>query len=480
MRFNRFLPSLVLTKVVLPAIVIAAVTGSGLSNGHAQLAGGREAATPAVPQSRAEIALSFAPVVREAAPAVVNVYSLQKEVDPFYSNDPILRRFFGRQQPRGGSALGSGVIVDPSGIMVTNAHVIKNASEIRVGFNDRREAAAKLLLRDTRTDLAVLQIEGEGPFPVLPFAPPASLETGDLVLAIGNPFGVGQTVTQGIVSATARTQVGIADQRFFIQTDAAINPGNSGGALIDMAGRLVGINTAIYSRSGGSIGIGFAIPAEMVELVVSSAKDDGVVRRPWFGAKLETVTRELSRQLGLDRPAGAVVVELVDGGPAERAGIRVADVVTAVDGLPVTDTDSFAYALATRGTEGEAEITFQRAAKARTVTLTLERPPETEPRDTRRIAGRSPFAGATVENLSPAVADELNLDVTTTGVVIARVRARSPAQRLGLRPGDVVLSVNDAAVETTADLERVARRRLRYWDLAIERDGRRLSVMLGG
>ncbi|RAH99319.1 serine protease [Acuticoccus sediminis] len=471
-------------SLILPALAVALVPGvASAETAVTPTPPAAEAAAPAapeIPQSRAQIALSFAPVVRQVAPAVVNVYSMQKTVDPFYSDDPFLRRFFGRQQPRGGSALGSGVIVDPSGLMVTNAHVIKNASEIRVGFNDRREADAKLLLRDARSDLAVLQIEGDGPFPTIPFAPADELETGDLVLAIGNPFGVGQTVTQGIVSATARTQVGVADQQFFIQTDAAINPGNSGGGLIDMAGRLVGINSAIYSRSGGSNGIGFAIPAETVRLVVEAAKSDGVVHRPWLGAKLENVTRELARQLGLDRPAGAVVVELSEDGPARRAGIRVADVITAVDGVPVTDIDSFSYAFATRGTEGETEITFERASTRQTAALTLERPPESEPRDTRRLGGRSPFAGATVQNLSPAVADELNIDMTATGVVIARVNERTPAARFGLRPGDIVRSVNGNRVETTEDLERMTRQRARYWDLDIERDGRRLSVVFGG
>ncbi|WP_075220924.1 Do family serine endopeptidase [Acuticoccus yangtzensis] len=466
-----------------PHISVRPVAGMALAAAVlATLACTPPAAAQDVPQSRAEISLSFAPVVKAAAPAVVNVYSLQRTVDPFYSDDPIMRRFFGGGAPRqrGGSALGSGVIVDPSGLMVTNAHVVKNATEIRIGFNDRREAPARLLLKDERTDLAVLQIEGDGPFPSLGFAPSEALETGDLVLAIGNPFGVGQTVTQGIVSAKARTNVGVADHRFFIQTDAAINPGNSGGALIDMAGRLVGINTAIYSRSGGSNGIGFAIPAETVELVVAAAKGDGVVRRPWLGAKLDNVTRDLSRQLGLDRPAGAVVVELVDDGPARRAGIRVADVITAVDGAPVSDVDSFGFVYATRGIEGEAKITVQRAGEARTVTVALEAPPETTPRDTRVITGRSPFGGATVSNLSPAVADEINVDFAAEGVVIADVEPGSFAARVNLRRGDIVRRVNGRAIGSTEELEAATSRRARYWNLDIERDGRLFSVTLNG
>ena len=433
-----------------------------------------------VPQSRAAITLSFAPVVKAAAPAVVNVTS-ESEGDPLYANDPFMRRFFEGHRPRRGtSALGSGVIVDPSGVVVTNVHVIKNAKTIRVGLNDRREYDAELLLKDERTDLAVLKIEGDGPFPYVTLGDASSLEVGDLVLAIGNPFGVGQTVTQGIVSATARTQVGIADARFFIQTDAAINPGNSGGALIDMAGHLVGINTAIYSRSGGSIGIGFAIPVDMVRIVIQSAENGGVVRRPWLGARLETVTSDLARQLGLDRASGAVVVSLVPDGPAAASGLQVGDVVSAIDGLTVTDLDSFAYLFATRGVSGDAELTYSRDGEDMTTTVDLTLPPETVPRDPRTISGRNPFSGSVAMNLSPALADELNLDIGASGVVLARVDASSVANRLGLRARDIVRSVNGVAVEDTATLEELGKRRLPYWDIVIERDGHELSLVLGG
>ena len=257
--------------------------------------------------------LSYAPIVQRAQPAVVNVYAAKavQNRNPLL-DDPIFRRFFGvpGQQPEQMQrSLGSGVMVDPSGLVVTNNHVIEGADQVKISLSDKREFEAEIVLKDSRTDLAVLRIkDAKEKFPTLDFANSDELLVGDLVLAIGNPFGVGQTVTHGIVSALARTQVGITDYQFFIQTDAAINPGNSGGALVDMTGKLVGINTAIFSRSGGSQGIGFAIPANMVRVVVASAKGGGkAVKRPWLGARLQAVTPEIAETLDFkraDRRAG--------------------------------------------------------------------------------------------------------------------------------------------------------------------------------
>ena len=333
------------------------------------------AAAQEVPQSRAQIALSFAPIVREAAPAVVNVYSMQTTVDPFYSNDPFLRRFFGQRPPRGGSALGSGVIVDPSGLVVTNAHVIKNASEIRVGFNDRREAPAELLLRDERTDLAVLKIEGEGPFPVMPLAPPASLETGDLVLAIGNPFGVGQTVTMGIVSALQRNHLGISTFENFIQTDAAINPGNSGGALVNGDGALVGINAAIYSRSGGSLGIGFAIPVEFARDVMEQIIRTGRVTRGWIGVEIEDLSPEQAASFGLPNTRGALISGVMRGGPADQAGIRPGDVLTAIADQDIEDTQRMLEQIAALPPGEQARFTLLRQGRAYQAKVRIGRRP---------------------------------------------------------------------------------------------------------
>ncbi|RWF46474.1 MAG: trypsin-like serine protease, partial [Mesorhizobium sp.] len=262
-----------------------------------------------VPFGREEVQLSFAPLVKQTAPAVVNVYASQtaKVTSPF-EGDPFFEEFFGRAQPRAQSSLGSGVLVDPSGVIVTNFHVIKDADEVKVATADGREFTSKVMLKDETLDLAVLKISADKPFPVIAIGDSDALEVGDLVLAIGNPFGVGQTTTSGIVSALARSHIGVSDSGYFIQTDAAINPGNSGGALINMGGQLVGINTAIYSRSGGSIGIGFAIPSNMVRAFADAAKAGlDFFERPYIGAEFELVTPQIAESLGMEKPTGALV-----------------------------------------------------------------------------------------------------------------------------------------------------------------------------
>src|SRR3979409_934855 len=278
-----------------------------------------------VPASAAELRLSYAPIVQRVQPAVVNVYAAKvvQNRNPLL-DDPIFRRFFGvpGQQPEQMQrSLGSGVMVDPSGLVGTNNHVIEGADQVKISLSDKREFEAEIVLKDSRTDLAVLRLkDAKEKFPTLDFANSDELLVGAVVLAIGNPFGVGQTVTHGIISALARTQVGITDYQFFIQTDAAINPGNSGGALVDVTGKLAGINTAIFSRSGGSQGIGFAIPANIVRVVVASAKSGGAtVRRPWLGARLQAVTPEIAESLDLRRPVGALVASITKSSAAARA-----------------------------------------------------------------------------------------------------------------------------------------------------------------
>src|SRR3979490_1372070 len=291
-----------------------------------------------VPASAAELRLSYAPIVQRVQPAVVNVYAAKviQDRNPLL-DDPIFRRFFGvpGQQPEQMQrSLGSGVMVDSSGLVVTNNHVIEGADQAKVSVADNREFEAASLLKHSRTALAVLRLKDtKEKFATLDFANSDELLVGDVVLAIGNPFGVGQTVTHGIISALARTQVGITDYQFFIQTDAAINPGNSGGALVDMTGRLAGVNTAIFSRSGGSQGIGFAIPANMVRVVVASAKSGGkAVKRPWLGARLQAVTPEIAETLGLRAPTGALVANVTANSPAARAGLKLSDLTGAMYG----------------------------------------------------------------------------------------------------------------------------------------------------
>jgi Do/DeqQ family serine protease len=445
---------------------------------------------PGPPQSRAEISLSFAPVVKRVAPAVVNVYAQRKvqgASNPFF-DDPFFRRFFGGQLPGMGPpreriqrSLGSGVIVDQSGIVVTNHHVIEGADQIRVALADKREFDAEVLLRDQRSDLAVLRIkDAHERFPAIEFGDSDAIEVGDLVLAIGDPFGVGQTVTQGIVSALARTQVGISDYNFFIQTDAAINLGNSGGALIDMAGRLVGINTAIFSRSGGSIGIGFAIPVNMVRVVLDSAKGGGkAVKRPWFGAKLQDVTPEIAESMGLKRPAGALVTSVVPASPAAEAGLKTGDLIVSIDGQPVEDQNAFGYRLATKPLGGTANLAVDRQGKSVPLAVKLEAAPEAA-RDEVTIVGRSPLTGAKVANLSPALADELRLDTSSEGVVIVDLADGSLAGNVGFQRGDIVVSVNGEAIAKSQDLERVARVPRRVWQIVILRGGQQISVVLNG
>jgi Do/DeqQ family serine protease len=352
---------------------------------------------------------------------------------------------------------------------------------VKISLADKREFAVDVVLKDPRADLAVLRVKGGAErFPVIDFGNSDDLQVGDVVLAVGNPFGVGQTVTHGIVSAVARTQVGISDYQFFIQTDAAINPGNSGGALVDMAGRLVGINTAIFSRSGGSQGVGFAIPATMVRLVVSSARSGGsAVKRPWLGAKLQALTPELSQAFNLQRPSGVVITSVTDKGPAARAGLKAGDVIVSVGGQAVDDPNAFDYRFTTHELGGRVDLGIVRGGKESKVAVALETAPEL-PRDEILIEARSPFTGAKVANLSPALADELRLDSAAEGVVVVEVADGTLAQQFGFQRGDVLLGVNGAKIAKTADLQKAAQAGARVWRITIQRGGQQISAVFGG
>jgi Do/DeqQ family serine protease len=463
-------------RLLFPVFVAAALTSLLLQDARAQ--------DRRVPASSAELQLSFAPVVKRVAPAVVNVYATHvvENNNPFMA-DPFFRQFFGGGMPRDQveRSLGSGVVVDPSGLVVTNYHVIEGASEVKVALSDKREFDAQIVLKDQRSDLAVLRIkDAHERFPTLEFADSDALQVGDVVLAIGDPFGVGQTVTHGIVSALARTQVGISDYQFFIQTDAAINPGNSGGALVDINGHLVGINSAIYSRSGGSQGIGFAIPANMVRVVVASAQGgSGAVKRPWLGAKLQDVTPDIADSLGLKRPSGALVASVVADGPAARAGIKTGDLIVSIDGTTVEDPNAFGYRFATKPLGGNAQIGLVRQGREMTLPIALQSLPDT-PIQEIEIKSRSPFLGATVANLSPALADELRLDPQAEGVVVTNVTEGSAAQSVGFQKGDIVVSVNNQKIGKSADLERIASTGGRQWRITIMRGGQQISVMFSG
>nr|WP_246160458.1 Do family serine endopeptidase [Aureimonas fodinaquatilis] len=432
-----------------------------------------------VPQNNSEITLSFAPLVRNAAPAVVNVYAARQvaERSPF-AGDPFFGQFFGNSlsgRSRMQSSLGSGVLVDSSGLVVTNNHVVDGADEVKIALSDGREFTSTILMKDARADLAVLRIDADEAFPTVPIADSDSIETGDLVLAIGNPFAIGQTVTSGIVSALARTHVGVADFGYFIQTDAAINPGNSGGALIDMQGRLIGINTAIFSRSGGSNGIGFAIPSNMVRVFVEAAKRGGRFERPYIGASFAQVTGDVAEALGMTRPSGALVQSVAAGAAADRAGLRPGDVVLQMDGFAIDSPDSLGYRLATAGIDRTSRMKILTQDEERDVAIQLVAAPELPPREEQFIEGNNPFSGVTVANISPRVADELELQTLTTGVVVTDVKSGSIASRLRLQVGDIILEVNGAQIEDTSEFVEIAQARARGWNYAIERDGKRLT-----
>ncbi|MDE0809326.1 MAG: Do family serine endopeptidase [Alphaproteobacteria bacterium] len=449
-------------------------------------------ATTEVPRSQAQMRLSFAPLVRQTGPAVVNIFAksevTERRVSPLF-NDPFFRQFFGeifQGQPRRRSqkALGSGVILAPDGLIVTNHHVIANATQVKVVLSDRREFDAEVLLKDDRTDLAVLRIDtGDEKLPFVEMRDSDSVEVGDLVLAIGNPFGVGQTVTSGIVSALARTAVGISDYSFFIQTDASINPGNSGGALIAMDGKLIGVNTAIFSTQrgggGGSVGIGFAVPSNMVKTVLRSARGGKLVR-PWLGASGQSVTSDLAFEFGLDRPSGVIINDVYPGGPADKAGLRTGDVVISIGGKIVDDHEALRYRVATLPLGETTKAKVIRKGRRLDLDLALLEPLAKPEPDVSDLDGRHPFGGTRVANLSPAFAIENGFDEFARGVVLVGVRRGGIAERLRLASGDIVLKVNRRDIETVKDLKQAVRRASKSWKIAIRRDGKILRREIKG
>jgi serine protease Do len=444
----------------------------------------------AVPASMGQVQLTFAPVVKRVAPGVVNVYSksvVQTQVNPFF-NDPLFSQLFGtpEMRQRVQQSLGSGVIVRADGLIVTNNHVVEGGNEITVALSDKREFRAKVLLADPRTDLAVLKIDTHGEnLPVVAFANSDAVQVGDLVLAIGDPFNVGQTVTMGIVSALARTQVSASDYQFFIQTDAAINPGNSGGALVTTDGKLAGINTAIYSRNGGSIGIGFAIPANLVRRVVEGVEGglknggNASVQLAWVGASGQPVTSEIAASLGLARPGGVLIKDVYPDGPLGRAGVKSGDVVQSVDGAAVDDMQSLNYRTATHRPGDTVRMHVAAGKSGRDVTVTLALPPENPPREIQTIGGRNPLTGARVENISPATATELQMDVMSKGVAIVAVNSSGIAANYGFQPGDIVRNVNGAPINRVGELVHILNG-TNHWDMVVEREGRRLTLSVEG
>jgi Do/DeqQ family serine protease len=433
----------------------------------------------ALPQSQSQVMLSFAPVVDRAAPAVVNIYTKKTVRQAPMMQDPFFRFFFGdRQMPgreRVERSLGSGVIVRADGLIITNRHVVGEADEITVVLADRREFDARVVLQDPRSDLAVVRINTEGKnLPVMPLGDSDRIKVGDMVLAIGNPFGVGQTVTNGIVSAV-RSGGGPTDYQYYIQTDAAINPGNSGGALVSMTGELIGVNTFIFSQTGGSVGIGFAVPANLVRAVVNAAANGGGrIVRPWIGVEGQPVDSDTAKALKLERPVGVLVNSISPASPAVRAGLRTGDVIFAFDGQEVSDMDSLRFRLATRQVGSSSTLTVIRDGKPVTLNVALIAPPET-PARSETIVRQSIFTGAKVANLSPAVQAELGLPLPDRGVVVLETAQGSPAQQINLQPGDVIAAVNGQRVESVQALQPALAAAGNAVTFVIQRSGRAIE-----
>ncbi|WP_271951992.1 trypsin-like peptidase domain-containing protein [Ruegeria faecimaris] len=435
-----------------------------------------------VPQTQAEISLGFAPVVKQAAPAVVNIYA--KIVREGRSNslfsDPFFQDFFGggfgEPRPRVQNSLGSGVILTDDGYVVSNYHVVGSATEIRVVTTDRREFSAEVVLGDQESDIAILRLKDAKALPSIDMRDSDLVEVGELALAIGNPFGVGQTVSSGIISGLARTGTATGNARgYFIQTDAAINPGNSGGALIDVNGDLIGINTSILTRSGGSNGIGFAIPANLVAefLRQAQAGNDSFVS-PWAGMAGQHMSADIAESLGLVIPQGVVISDLHALSPLAEAGLQVGDVVTHVDGDEVNSPAEMKFRMSVAGVGGTSVVTRLRGEDRAELEVALVKAPEVPAAEVTTLNDETVMPGLTVSRINPAVIARLGLLLSQTGVVV--VDAGRYGGRSGLRPGDVVDGINGARVERPADVVKALTDPGRRINLDILRGGRPVSL----
>lgn len=434
-----------------------------------------------VPRTQAEISLGFAPVVQHAAPAVVNIYAkrvVQEQSSPF-AGDPFFQdlfRDFGSTRPRVQNSLGSGVILGADGIIVSNYHVVGQATDIRVVLSDRREFHAQVLLGDRDADLAVLKLDGVDGLPTLALRDSDRVQVGELALAIGNPFGVGQTVSSGIVSGLARSGVATGSSRgYFIQTDAPINPGNSGGALVDINGDLIGINTAIVSRSGGSNGIGFAIPANLISQFLMQARA-GATRfeRPWAGLSGQPVDFDLAASLGIDIPEGMLISDMHAQSPFAQAGFEPGDVVTAVDGLPVNSPPEMLFRMTVRGIGSTAMVTRLRDGKESIREVSMIAAPDVPPADLTELDDRTVLPGLVVARVNPRVITDYNLSFRQEGVVITN--PGPIAARVGLQPGDVVNAINGKEISSPADVRRALRNPGRRVRMDLLRGGQRIVL----
>ncbi|MGH6855178.1 MAG: trypsin-like peptidase domain-containing protein [Aestuariivirga sp.] len=430
-------------------------------------------------------AYSFAPLIEKAAPAVVNIYARKivrsraatraLDASAFWRlfRDTLL---FGYGQERIENSLGSGVIVSADGVIVTNHHVVADAEGVLVALIDGRVYVAEILVSDRRSDIAVLRIRPEGSLPFIEFGDAERLRVGDPVIAIGNPFGLGQTVTTGIVSALARTTFGVSDFRFFIQTDAAINPGNSGGAQISLDGKLIGINTAIHSTSGGSQGLGFAIPVSIARPIVENAIANKPMIYPWIGISGRNVPPQAAGRLGLPGSHGVLVTGVYKGGPASIAGFSTGDVVLTVNGIPVDDPQALRYRIAIQPSGSIVRLRAVRGGRQYEIPVTVIAPPDVPARNETRLFGLSPLRGAMVASLSPALAEEIGADSGLSGVVVLAVGQGSAAARLGLHAGDIIQSIDGRGISTVAELMEFHVIPFSPWRMTITRAGAELAI----
>ena len=430
---------------------------------------------------------TIADVAAKVTPSVVNVFSERKiDVDrrmsPFFS-DPFFRFLFDRQHgpaPTGRRehSLGSGVIVSSDGVIITNNHVVADADEIRVALKDGREFKAKLVGADRESDVAVLRIEEAKDLTAIAVADSSKMRIGDMVLAIGNPFGVGQTVTMGIVSAVGRANMGITDYEDFIQTDAAINPGNSGGALVNMDGNLVGINTAIVSRTGGYQGIGFAIPSNMAMQVKDAISTHGKVIRGWLGVSIQDLTDELAKEMNVGPRAGVLVADVASTSPAATAGLRRGDIITAVDGVRMEDARHLRTSVALAGAGRTVRVDVLRDGKSRSFEVKLEEVPTQSGRAQAAPEETGVFAGVVVQELTPDLRRRFDIPSDVHGVVVSDIAHDRSAAELGLRQGDVIVQVNRKDVSTVEDFHKLARESHERALVLVYRDGGALFLTL--
>ncbi len=442
------------------------------------------AAEKSPPDTIGAVEMSFAPVVKRVLPAMVAVFASHAEqVGSSAFSDPFFQKFFGDAGGQPSQKItrtaGTGVIIDSSGLIVTALNVVADADTVRVRLADGREFTTDVVLKDRRSELAVLRISGAGSnLPTIPFADSDTVEVGDLVLSIGNPFSVGLSVSFGLVSAFTSVPDDPARNTYFVQTDAAINPGDSGGALVDVKGRLVGIDRMIVTPSGKSFGVGFAIPSNLVQAVVGAVATGQARKPPWLGATVQDVTPAIADAMKLASSGGVLVTDVVLGGPAATTHLQNNDVIVSIDDNPVKNVSVLDYRLDVRGVGGTATLGIIRDGKQYQTTIKLEVAPETVPRDETTISGDLPLTGATVLNLSPAVADELGFTGKPNGVIVSSVADNTPASIAHLQRGDVIVKLNDVSINTTHQLARVAGQKAHTWDLIIDRGGKQLRVQV--